>query len=104
MEEKKMIEIVAGFSGDDFARVVPRDPDTFPYKDCVIQRGTFDEDDNPVDDGRFHVVCSDWSIPPNTVRDEPFATPEEALRGFEIEGRPLAEWTAELRLNEILDA
>lgn len=103
MEIDDIIKTLNAFQGEDFAIVVTKDlPEQFPYKVCCIQKGFEDEDENFIDDGKFHVFCSDWELPPHTVRHETFDTAEEALDNFLVSGKPLKNWIDDLIINEIL--
>ena len=88
---KKTVDKINALQGEDFARVIVRDEKSFPYKMCTICRGRYDEDENFIEDGKFHVECFDYEIPPNTVRDEVFDTAEDALAKFMVEGKSLGE-------------
>ena len=91
MKMKNNIQKLQALKGENFARVIVRDEKSFPYKACTICRGRYDEDENFIEDGKFHVECSDYEIPPNTVRDEVFDTAEDALAKFMVEGKSLGE-------------
>lgn len=96
---KDLVSKIANFSIEDFAVVIPRNGAMSQYRDCVIQFGMTDEDDNPIDDGFFHVVCSSWDILPKTLRDEKFKTAGEVFTKFLVDGKPLGELAEDLEIN-----
>ena len=89
---KDFIEKLNNLKGEDFARVIFKGGLHPDYKDCSIMRGTYDEDENFIEDGRFHVTCWGYEIPPvKPLRNEIFDTAAEVFEKFIVDGKPLAE-------------
>lgn len=99
---KNNIQKLQALKGEDFARIIVRDAKEFPYKSCEIMRGAYDDDENFTEDGKFHVVCSDYEIPPNTVRDEVFNTAEDVFEKFLVDGKSLGEFVEDIDDSQII--
>lgn len=93
---KNIIDKINALKGEDFLRVIVRERTSFPYRDCIIMRGRYDEDENFTEDGKFHVSCNDYEIPPNTVRDETFESAADVLAKFTVDGKKLEELIADV--------
>lgn len=102
MKMKNNIQKLQALKGENFARVIVREQQKFPYKSCEIMRGAYDDDENFTEDGKFHVVCSDYEIPPNTVREEVFETAEDVFEKFLVNGKPLSEFIENIDDSQII--
>lgn len=97
---KILIEKLNQLEGEDFARVLVRNAEAFPYKTCEVMRGSYDDNEDYTEDGKFHVICTDFDVPPNMVRYEVFETAEEALKKFMIDGKPLSELAKDIDVSQ----